>query len=421
MSKKFKLTPDGAGYMYTYAATRKRNSVFRISAYLNDELQMLAFKQAVVNSYDRYPQFFMRLDSNFFTRKFKSMKKQDIDFNKMILEYDDRICRHFDITDKSIPVVRFICGEKKISAECFHGLADAPGLFSFLSYVLENYYKVITGNEIPSYQNEAQFELETKDVFKNLVKEKKKEKAKITNSNYMFAKQMQGKNYSITRIKMDTAELLAAAKANGMNLGAFLIATYMYSMMQFKNKESNKDITFVIPVGIRKFYGCQTTRNAALFLEAKQPHNNDASLEEVMHDIGEQMKVKGTKQYMVAVAHDSVKFSYWLLIRLVPEFIKRKIIRLISHVSENLRYTACVSNIGNLTFAPEVQAMVNSVTFSVPKLSVNGFLSTISSYNDTTTFEIASTGDGDFIIDKLIEILKERIDEVKIENYKYEY
>lgn len=420
MKKTFKLAPEGAGFMYTYAATSKKNSVFRMSAHLNQKIDLEIFNRAVKNSYERYPQFFVRIHQTFFTRKYQGIHKSEVNFDKMILTKEEKVCKHFDIFDKTLPLVRFICEQNTISAECFHGIADAPAFFEFLSYVLENYVCLLGGESVVRKQTKQEFELETKDIFKDLLQEKHSTKAKITNSNYNFSKQMKGQNYSITRIKFDTKELLAASKKEQMNLGAFLISGYMYTMLKLKKRGSKKDITFVIPVGIRKFYNCKTTRNAALFLEVKQPHN-DASLQEVMTSVKDQMVNKGTKEHMAAVANESVKFTYWFIIKCVPNFIKRRIIGVISHVSENKRYTACVSNIGKLELSTGVQELVENISFSVPKLAKSGFVTTISSYGDTTTFELGTTGDGEFIIEKLVQLYKTKLEKVQVEVYKYDF
>ena len=377
---------DNAALIYPAIDRTGWNSVFRLTATMNNPIDTNILQQALDDCMQRYPFYNVSLRDGLFWHYFQNLTtKPTIELEK------DYPCRPF-VFDKDKQIFRVLYYNSTISFETFHSLADGGGAIQFFNTLLVRYC-ILSGVAV---DNLAKYNLnaldlpdpeESEDAF-NRYADGGKPSPRGEPKAYAITGAMESVDilYSYTG-RVDVAELKALAKSYNATINEFLSAVYMQVMIQEKHRTSPKDkrpVKLSVPVNLRRMFPSKTMRNFSQFINLCIPvEKENAPLQEIVDIVREQSAVL-TKDYVMGIINANVSSEKNFFVRIMPLFIKDFVLNIIySRVGENL-FTSTISNLGIISLPPELKDYVVSYNALLGSTKLNKINLTVSSYNNTT-------------------------------------
>ena len=121
------LRLDNAGLIYPSASSEKWNNVFRVSAYLKQNVDPKVLQQALNIVILRFPNMDVTIRRGFFWYYFQGLSEYPL--VSLETEYP---CRRMELNTKR-HLFRVLYYKNKISFETFHSLTDGTGALCFLN------------------------------------------------------------------------------------------------------------------------------------------------------------------------------------------------------------------------------------------------------------------------------------------------
>ena len=124
------LKIDNAGLIYPSASSEKWNNVFRVSAYLKEDVDPKVLQQALNIVILRFPNLDVAIRRGFFWYYFQSLNEYP-----KVQEEKTYPCRRMELNSKK-HLFRVLYYKNKISFETFHSLTDGNGAINFLNCLI---------------------------------------------------------------------------------------------------------------------------------------------------------------------------------------------------------------------------------------------------------------------------------------------
>lgn len=347
----FKL--DYAASFYPILTTRNTQSIFRLSALLDEKVEPEKLRQALCEAIVRFPLFKVRQRTGVFWYYFEENEEP---FN--IFEDDGILLRRIDTKKTNGYQFRLCYFGKKIALDIFHGLTDGVGALVFFKAILYKYSlltghkpvggKVINfGEEITPDELEDSFSryaLKTK--LKDLGLDRFTGKSPMITKGHHFV----GAGYGTITGEISASQLKETAKKYGCTLTQYLCAVLSYAFIT-RSKKKNKPFVLMLPVNFRVQFPSKSLKNFVSFVKICVNPKEVETFEDMVQKVKEQMEKVMTKQEMQNLINTTVKgqslpFFKFLVLPLKYLFIR------IGKIFYKARHTVIFSNLG-VTELPE--------------------------------------------------------------------
>ena len=382
---------DNAGLIFPAIQQSSWNSMFRLSAYLYEQVDARILEQAINDIMPRFPAFNVSLKRGFFWYYF-----QQLDKPIKVEQEHSNVCSAIAL-NKTTPLFRVLYFNKKISVEFFHSLTDGRSGLAFLNTLVSRYL-VLKGYDIDvqklpiSYLDNPDQE-EWEDAFNRYCDLKEKAPRKEKTAYQLSGEINKKKKVNIISLILESDKVKEIAR-NKYNcsvhemLSAVLIKALCDEQLFF-NKKKIKPVRISVAADMRQFFPSKTLRNFVNVINIGiNPDKSETSLEQCINAVKQQMKLF-TKEQFMKINNTNVADQRNFLIRIIPLFIKNFVMNMVYFQSSEKGFACPFSNIGVVNDNNQFKGLVDKYDFIVGPLKFNKFASTVITYNNKLTFSFS--------------------------------
>lgn len=414
----FKL--DNAGKLYPSIASSRVSTTFRMTYVLKDKVDPKELQEALNECVQRYPLFNVELKKGFFWYYFQKRASAHA------LEKE----KYFPCTSTNLkgndPVpFKLLYFEKKIHLETSHAIADGAGAIAFLNDIFRLYcikkYKLDT--RLSPISAEDQVKL-GEDAFKNYYQPGLPMPSKTPKAFHFPFKLMEKGIYHISTGLFSSSMLKEKAKNYGTSPTKFLLCLYFETIQEYlyTSKGKKEPIVLNMPVNLRGIFPSETMRNFFVSITPMiDPRLGIYSREEIMNYLDAYFSLMiNEKNLKRHITSNYRKEALWH-IRIVPLFIKDRIIPYAYNHYGETRYTSSLSSLGQFTIEAPYDDYIQHVEVLPPPSTGNIIKITTISFKDTTALSFGSLSHEKIIEQIFFKKLRAEGIPIKLEtNYHYD-
>lgn len=361
---------DNAAKIYPAVQNDELTAVFRLSCILTHRVKIRPLLQAVSELEDRFPYYKVQPKKGFFWYYLEHIKRP------MTLVPDTGlVCRSFEANEL---LFRILVRENKISVEFSHILTDGSGAFEFFKSLLLTYFSACgtpVSSDLYSLKGgEAPDPEESVDAFGIHFQKNMPSPKKIAPS---FHVPFPLRN--IPRLNVITGiaplkETAYCSKQYGTSITVFLVAVYLFSLQAifnnlsaFRKRKSRRILRIQVPVNLRKLYQSKTMRNFSLFVTPEiDLRLGQYSLEEIVKTVHHLMQLETDRKLINKIISRNVAAERNVVLKNTPLFVKSLILYFTYKVAGTSRYSGVITNLGKVSFGPEVDKLIDHFVFIPP-------------------------------------------------------
>jgi acetyl esterase/lipase/NRPS condensation-like uncharacterized protein len=362
------MTLDNAAKIFPAARRRNWSNVFRLSANLNEEIDIDTLKTALDVTVRRFPSIAVRVRPGFFWYYLEEIPKapdiiEEKPFPLSKMAFDDiRKC-----------AFRVIAYKNRIAVEFFHALTDGNGGLIFLKTLVSEYLYQKYGVKVPCGDGilDRLEEPSTDELEDSFLKYAGPVSAsrKDTNAYKITGTTTQDGYKTNTTFILDANEVSAEAKKLGVTVTAYMVSALMSAICRIqtakvKNKKRYKPVKVLIPVNLRKMFPSKTLRNFVLYaIPALDMKLGEYSFDEICKLVHHQMQLAITPKNMAAMMAANVNSEKPLLLRMAPLFLKNFVMKMVFNAVGERKASFSFSNLGIVKTPDEFNEYVERLDF----------------------------------------------------------
>ena len=343
--KKYNL--DNSSLFYPIMATKKAQSLFRLTVVLCDQVDGEILRQAVQKTMDRFPIFKTELKMGYAWHYLSENTKEVKVFDK-----SKGVLAPIDPKETNGYLFRFVYEGNTITLDMFHGLCDGTGASIFFKGVLQQ-YRTLQGVEIGGEYavdfNEEFTEEENEDAFKRYYTPIKLKDADIKSLTGVKPQLITGtlnpEGYTTLTHFGSYADIGGLAKERGVTFTAFIAGVVAHSIALADYGKS--PIVVMIPVNLRAVFPSKTMRNFASFVRLTFDRKDCGDVEECIKEASRQLKEKTNIEDLKKLLGTTVRSEKTLLLKIAPLWVKMAVAKFFRLFLKS-RQTIIISNLGRM-------------------------------------------------------------------------
>lgn len=343
---------DSSARFYPIMSTKKAQSLFRLSAVMQEEVDRDVLERALNDVLERFAVYKVRLKRGYAWHYFVPNDKPAKVFGKVAL------LKPIDQEENNGYMFRLCAVGNQIWLEMFHALCDGNGAIAFLRSIVQRYRQLLgyemSDESIIDWQSEGSDE-EQEDGFKKHYKPISFSEMKLGALAGKVPHRLNGTllkdGYQSSEGVCDSGEILAKARALGVSFTAYLVG--MLGMAINKVSESKKPITIMVPVNLRKTFPTKSMRNFVMFVRVILTKAECQSIEKCALIAQRDIQVQTAKNKLDAFISTTVRAQKNWILKSVPLIVKTAILR-IGRMLMRSRQTIILSNLGKLDCEPNM-------------------------------------------------------------------
>lgn len=347
---------DNVGKFYSAQAKSENQTVFRISATMDEPVDPEKLQLALDDAIRSHPGFNVTLESGLYWRRLREGV-----WRPLVKPEGDAICGRMYFGPESL-LFRVIWHERTINLEVSHMISDGRGTLELMKTLLGFYVKWAYGETAPEQAPASSEDVQTEDSYSRNYEPKESGSTKTPKA-YRLPGWRNLAKTSFSELRLDADAVYAASKRIGVSVTSLVIAAIMLAIADGMHPwDKRRTILLDIPVDLRRFYGSGTLRNFfGLAFVSYAPDEVGCELEAVARDIQRQLSEATQLATLKQRMNRMVKLEKNPFLRKAPVFLKDIALRIAGRV--NARHvTATASSIGRVELADAVSAHVRSMT-----------------------------------------------------------
>ena len=395
---------DNAAKVYPISMSHDQMEVFRLSAYLDEDIVPEILQLALTFTIKRFPFFATTIKNGFFWHYIDSAKR------RFSVEPEHTIpCAPMNVSLTGAQSFRIVYYRNRVSAEFFHILTDGTGGMIFLKSLLAEYLRLL-GIDIPATHgvldiNERPLPIESADDFaKSAVKGQKGSgfagKPALQMSGYLT----HTKPCQVLHFDIEANDLHQLAKERQVSVTTYVLGL-MFVAGKAATEEDNGNIQIQVPVNMRNFYPSETIRNFSLYCNICMPISEITSIDDILPEISRQLQEKTSREAMHEMMNAAVKLVSSL--KYVPLFIKTTFGNFIYGFFSDRIFSNTLSNLGVVDLPDEMRPYVQKMDFVLGMSPTNRAACSMVTVNNVATFSIAKATIDSSFEEKIYSLLTE--------------
>lgn len=385
------LKLDNAALIYPSSSDEKWNNVFRVSAYLKEEVKPELLQQALQVVIERFPNMDVTLRRGVFWFYFQPMNTYP-----KVKEEKVYPCRRMELNKKK-HLFRVLYYKNKISFETFHALTDGTGAVAFLNCLVACYLsldgKEINDKEFPISFKDLPSPEELEDSFKRYADKSGVSKRSTKKAYQIHGTPLNNGVLDVITAVVDTNQLNSIAKKQNATITQLLVALYAGCIIDYQNQlvTRKKPVIISVPINLRKFFDTKTLRNFSSWLDVCfEGENKNLDLKGLIELTKEQMK-SITKENMIKNINSNVNAEKNFFVRIMPLFIKNIALHMSYKMFGEKAYTSVLTNIGQVNVPKEFAQYVERYDCLLCKSLVNSINVAILSFDNKLSITFTSS------------------------------
>lgn len=385
---------DNAAKLYPAIRNRKWTAVYRVSVKLTETVDRDLLQRALDITVGRMEVFACRLRVGLFWYYFEKNRTP-------VKPMEDAVnpCIRLYTKDSGGYLFRLRTYDKRISLEVFHAVSDGVGGITFIKTLVAEYIR-LKGFDVPYTHGildcrHAPDPEETEDAFLRYYNKKAVRPWREGRAYRIPGTPEKDYTLNITRGLLSSGQVRAKAKSLNVSVTEYLVAAYMYALYTVQTRQNPKKrlpIKVSVPVNLRAFFKTNTLRNFSSYVN---PEINAAwgeyTFEEVLHIVHHTLRLEFTAKTLASKMSKNVKSEKNFFVRIIPLFLKNRIINVIFSIAGETRMTSTLSNVGVIDLPEEMASHVErfDVMLGAPRL--NRVNCAVCSYRDILSVCFSST------------------------------
>jgi len=359
-------------------------SVFRVTVSLKEPVKYSAIKEAVAITSKRFPYFSVSLGSGIFWHFLELNGRLP-----RIQAEEDIPCTAFAVNRKNEPLYRVILKGSRISVEFIHILTDGGGALEYLKCLLYTYL-TLTGKKIITHGDfilpdtpvpEEEFEDSYNKFFQKLPPP-----SRIVRALHLPYKLNNRPKLRVIRAEVKVEDILDAARKHKVSVTEYFVSVYFLSLqeifvsgMEKSRKRIRRVMRIEVPVNMRKLLPSRTMRNFSLFvLPEIDLRLGTYTFEEILRSVHHQLQISADVKQISRSLSSNVSHQKSFIVRIIPLFIKKKVIAYVYRGLASKRWSGVCTNLGLVTLPKDMEEMVDYFEMVAPppnpKVKVNAAL-----------------------------------------------
>ncbi len=385
---------DNAAKIYPAAQTSRWAPIFRLSATLNEEVDVAVMQEALGHVLKRMPTMACRLEAGLFWYRLESLD------GVPAIESDVRNPM-LRIHQPDGSLFRARCYHRRIAVEFFHAVSDGAGGLTFLLTMVREYLRLKYGADIPTGDRildcaAAPTVGEMEDSFlRHAGRESISRKEPLAYT--LHGTPIPREEVIITSGTVPSDRLLALARSHNATLGELLTALLVQAIAEVQRGDTSpsrrrRQVKVSVPVNLRPYFNSNTLRNFSSYINVGiDTRLGEYSLDEVLMQIHHTMRLNLTEKQLRARFSGNVALEKLFAIRLLPLVLKNPIMRSVYNFEGKRYISSTLTNIGLVNLPAEMQSYVERLDFMLgPSTDAITNMATIS-YNNQTSLNFTRT------------------------------
>lgn len=368
------------------------SNAFRISAVFREPVCPEKLNQALDQVYGRFPSIFASFQPGFFNYITVPLSQPPR------AKPDPGLLRTMTETELKKSAIRIFYQERTLSMEIFHAVADGYGAIQAFRALIAAYLYCKAGISSPEQQQLLEQEPDWQEELRDAYLDHGDEKIGSVPNHYAYQPPGKDRDWQVkyTSNAFETRALLAAARARGATLTAFLSCLMAESIMDIQLREAPSrllPVRIMMPVDLRRLFPCKTLRNYVLYgLPTLEPEDATLPREERMLRFQQQLKQQSTAAYLLPQVARNVRIQNSLFYRCIPRAIKCTVMRIAYDLCGEPNSSITLTNLGPFSLSPELAEHVKDVDLTMTPRRRAPYNCSILSYGDSTHINICRFG-----------------------------
>ena len=401
---------DNYAKLFPLASTKRYSSVFRISITLKEKIDPNILEKAVNKALVKFKLFKVRMRRGFFWYYFENNTKSVV-----IEEEHDYPCKYIDLPANNDYLFKITYFENKINLDIFHCLTDGNNALHFLKEITYNYIDIVHfNNKSFGSSVERKINYNSVDSYSQNFNKKLKGEGKGERAYILTGRKLIPGVVGVTHEYIDAIKLKEIAKENNATITQFLTAVLIYSIYEEQKKSNKKDrpIKISVPVNLKKYFPSKTISNFFSYIDVNVYANKEKTFENILKAVKKQFEIKLKEEELLKTIATNVKLGINPFLRLVPLFIKKKVVQ-IAYKERRKYNTTTLSSIGRIGFVAEYKKFIDKVYFLIAPETVEKIKCTACCVGNIVIFSITSVIENKNVENNIKAFLEER--EIKVE------
>lgn len=419
--KKYWYKLDNAGKIFPAVSQDERSNVFRLSFYLDEQVDHLILEEAVNKILPRFETFAVQLKNGLFWNYFSANER-----HFYVEKEPAQICKYFRAFRNQGYLFKVYYLDNKITLETFHAISDGTGALHFLKSIVYQYFK-LRGFKIP-HEGKILSELpySKKESEDNFVTNYDKDKRK--NLNEEKAYHLEGERFGhhwvlLLKVKLNSKQFIQMIKSKYQcTITQYVTALLAYSIFRetvdFVGKK--KPLKIFVPVNLRPYFDSVTLRNFSLYIKGTYDSGkNDWTFEEMLELTKIQFADQLDKEKLQQRISSLVGFEKNPLIRVLPLFLKTIAFKIGYNILGESISSCSISNLAVVDLPQGLKEKIKDADFVNAGYSI---AMTLISINEQTNILMSSPLKDLSIMNHFVShLVKEGLDVTLDTNYKEGY
>jgi len=364
------MTLDNAAKIFPASRRRNWSNVFRISATLQDGVDVACLQETLEDVIKRFPSLAVCIKPGFFWYYI-----EQIPHAPEIMDEKPYPLSRMPFDDIRKCAFRVLVYKKRIAVEFFHAITDGNGGLIFTKTLVAEYLRRKYGVQIPCVDgildiHESPRPEESEDSFQKYAGPAKASRAAPDSFRIYDKREPDGYKTNTTLI-FDAEEIHRRAQAQGVTVTAYFAAVLLIAAVRRQEKTVKKarkiqPVFISIPVNLRKMFPSESLRNFMLYANPGiDPRLGEYTFEEVCRLVHHQMKIMITPKNMAALIAKNVGDEKPVLLRATPLFLKDIVMRMVFDAVGERKACFSLSNLGVAAVPEEFRKYVARMDFVI--------------------------------------------------------
>lgn len=366
---------DNAAKIYPVLAPSRHVSSFRLSAEMIAPVDTEHLQKALDTILPRFPHFRMRLRRGVFWHYLDRCT----DHPRIAEESRDPL-RPWTRRERRSSLFRVRYWRNRISVEFFHALTDGYGGLVFLKTLIAAYlsFRGIerdgTDPMILDWHAKPPPE-ETEDAYRRFSRLRGGRRPVHGRAFHLSGTLAPVHRLDVIDGMISVDRITAVAAERKVSVTELLTAVLIESIYRIQQQggyRTDDPVRVSVPINVRRFFPTRTLRNFALYANPEiEPALGVYTFDEILGLVHHFLRYTVNEKYLLSVISANVRPERSRLLRIAPLPLKVLILRLAYHFNGESRFSASLSNLGQIELPPSLRQEVQSLSFMLGPSRVN--------------------------------------------------
>lgn len=376
---------DSSAKVYPLSMSRNKMQVFRLSAYMTEDVVPELLQVALNAVMTRFPSFAVSVRRGFFWHYLDGLKAR---FE--VTEENDVPCGGIDISSSRSPALRVQYYGDRISVEFFHVLTDGTGGMVFLKTLVAEYVRLL-GFDIPCTHGVADImdipdPGEASNSFVDWYKPGPTGGFMGSPAAQMGGRLTRKRPSGVIHFIMDSDKLRSAARCKGVSVTTLMTAAIFVASRAAMDSPDG-DIQVQVPVDMRRIHPSATLRNFSLYASPRIPAKDIRDLDSILKTVENELKKGTSEEYLNHMLTSAVMLVN--AARPIPLSMKGWFIRILYGFLGDKLFTNTLSNLGQVELPEELLPHVRMMDFVLGTVITNRAACSLVTCNSKAVLSVA--------------------------------